>query len=160
MTNITKISDLIEVAIRIERSGMDFYKTVSENTQDAGVKDAFSYLAAEEEKHIGVFRTILDRVADYSPRLNYPGEYELFLQGVANRSVATLQKARDKEILESKNVSQAIDVGLDLETESILFYTGLLENFQDKDRDYIKEVIREEKSHFVKLITARDKIKF
>src|SRR3989338_10996647 len=114
MVKIEKISDLLEVAVRIERSGMDFYKALSNNATDPNARDTFSFLAAEEEKHIGVFRKMLDKVADYSPRLNYPGEYELFLQGIANRSVATLQKAQDKKILESKNISQAIDVALDL----------------------------------------------
>src|SRR3989338_9457020 len=110
MVKIEKISDLLEVAIRIERSGMDFYKTLRNNAKDANARDTFSFLAAEEEKHIGVFRKILENVADYAPRLSYPGEYELFLQGIASRSVSALQKAQDEKTLSCRNISEAIDV--------------------------------------------------
>ncbi|MFZ5800354.1 MAG: ferritin-like domain-containing protein [Candidatus Omnitrophota bacterium] len=160
MAGVEKISDLLEVAIRIERAGVEFYKTLSDNAQSSGAKDTFSFLAAEEEKHIGTFRSILEKVADYAPRLNYPGEYELFLQGIAGRSIGTLQKAKDENILAGRNISAAVDVALDMETESILFYSGMLENFRESERRYINEVIAEEKAHFVKLLTTRDKIKF
>lgn len=160
MAGVEKISDLLEVAIRIERAGVDFYRALSNNAASSAAKDTFSFLAAEEEKHIGIFRKMLERVADYAPRLNYPGEYELFLQGIASRSLSLLQKARDKDILSGQNASAAIDVALDLETESILFYTGMLDNFRETEKGNINEVISEEKAHFVKLITSRDKIKF
>jgi len=160
MAKLEKISDCLEVAIRIERIGLDFYKGLSKTAENTQTKDAFSFLAAEEEKHVGVFRKMLDEAADYASRLNYPGEYELYLEGVASRSVFTQKKMQDKNIASAKNIGEAIEVAMDFETQSILFYTEMLNNFKDIDQKYLNEVIREEKSHFVKLVNIKDNIKF
>jgi len=160
MAEFNKVSDILEVAVRIERIGLDFYKTLSGIATNSQAKDAFSFLAAEEEKHIGVFRKLLEKSADYTVRLQYPGEYELYLEGVASRNVFIQQKMQDKKIIAAVDVSEAIEVGMDFETQSILFYSEFLNSFKGDDQKCLNEVIKEEKGHFAKLVNLKDKIKF
>jgi rubrerythrin len=160
MEKLEKISDCLEVAIRIERNGLDFYKDLSQSVQNSQARDTFSFLAAAEEKHLGVFRKMLEEVADYAPRLNYPGEYELYLEGVASRAVFTPDKMQDKKISSVKDISEAIALAMDFETASILFYNELLNNFEKINKKYVSEIIDEEKGHFAKLVNIKDKIKF
>lgn len=158
MVKIDKLSDVLEVAIRIERNGRDFYNKLKDSTKSSQAKDAFSFLAAEEEKHTGLFRNLLDSVADYQARFNYPGEYELYLQGLASRAMPKFEQL--EEILASKDISQVIDVGIDLEIDSILFYSEFLDKFDEIDKEIIKEIIIEEKRHLAKLQYLKDNIKF
>ena len=160
MAKIEKLSDLLEIAVRIERNGLDFYKALTHSAENPAAKDTFSFLAAEEEKHIGVFRKMLEKVAEYTPRFTYPGEYELYLEGVASRSVFTEGKMQDKKITSCQNISQAVEVAMDFESQSILFYNELLGSFKGTAKKYLDEVIKEEKGHFAKLAEMKDRLKF
>ena len=93
MLKFNNFADVLEVAVRIERQGVDFYNKLSSGMATPQAKDAFAFLAAQEEKHAGVFRQILEKVADYDPRFNYPGEYGLFIEGVASRLLDSMEKA-------------------------------------------------------------------
>lgn len=160
MAKIDKISDLLEIAVRIERNGLDFYKALTSSAENPAAKDTFSFLAAEEEKHLGVFRKMLEEVAEYPPRFTYPGEYELYLEGVASRSIFTQEKMQDKKINSCQDISQAVEVAMDFESQSILFYDELLGNFQGQARKELDKVIKEEKGHFAKLADIKGKLKF
>ena len=66
MSEFKRFADVIEVAVRIERQGIQLYQKLRERISSPAVKDVFSFLAAEEEKHLGLFREMLDKVADYT----------------------------------------------------------------------------------------------
>ncbi|MGP8154418.1 MAG: ferritin family protein [Smithella sp.] len=59
MLEFKKFADVLEVAVRIERQGADLYNKLSGRLKSTQAKDVFSFLAAEEEKHAGVFRKML-----------------------------------------------------------------------------------------------------
>ncbi len=149
MAKLQNITDILEVAVRIERNGVEFYKKLHEITKAADAKEVFSFLAAEEEKHVGVFRQMLDDIDSYSPRLKYPGEYELYLDGIATRGVAVYQEAMDA--LAAGDFTQAVNIGIDLEMESIVFYSELKERLGSEPTKMLDAVIQEEKTHLSKL---------
>ena len=43
-------SELLEIAIGIERNGMAFYQAVADKTGKRDVKDIYTYLAGEEKQ--------------------------------------------------------------------------------------------------------------
>jgi rubrerythrin len=92
MLKFKNFADVLEVAVRIERQGADFYNKLSSKLKMSQAKDAFSFLAAQEEKHAGVFRQMLEKVIDNAPRFNYPGEYGLFIEGVASRLLDKIER--------------------------------------------------------------------
>ena len=120
--------------------------------------DVFSFLAAEEEKNLGVFRKLLYKVSGYNQMFKYTGEYELFLDGVAYRAIDSFKKIRD--LLSTKNIPEAVGVGMDLEISSIIFYSELYKQFKTMDKKYIKAVIDEEKAHLAKLKSIKNNLKF
>jgi rubrerythrin len=156
MSPVKKIEDVIELAIRIERKSVEFYNRVHEMASDPYVKDVFSFLAAEEEKHLGAFRNLLEKAADYSPRYKYPGRIESFLNDLASISLDSMIKA--DQAAAAENADQAINVGKQLERESIEFYRKIRENIDDPESEFIKDVIKEEQSHLNRLETI--KLKF
>ena len=160
MHKFKNIADVLEIAVRIERQGADFYNKLSSKMKISQAKDAFSFLAAEEEKHAGVFRQILEEVADYNPRFNYPGEYGLVIDGVASRLLNKIEK--EIVSLPAANDNDLLDIGIELEKETILFYQQIkseskLKREEDK---VLQKVIDVERSHWQKLVSLKDSLKF
>ena len=125
MPNFKSIADIIEVAIRIERQGIDFYKKLHDKASSPQARDAFFVLAAEEGMHAGIFRKILADAVDYTPRYDYPGEYGMFLNECA---AAVLKKvAGEMASLSTGSIPEALAMGIEFEKESILFYLEFLE---------------------------------
>ena len=142
-------AEIVEIAVRIERNGVKFYQYLSENVKDDDAKDVFSFLASEEEKHVGIFRQMLDEVADYTPRYSYPGEYGLFLDELASSAVESLKNY--EEALKSKDFEEAIKLGIKVELQSIVYYSELYDLLPDKLNEVIKKVVDEEKKHYLEL---------
>ena len=78
-----KMTDVLEIAVRLERFGLQFFNSVSESGLSEDVKELFSFLANEEEKHVGLYSTMLDNMADYHPQYKYQSEYGKYLDGYA-----------------------------------------------------------------------------
>lgn len=56
MSVFKDFSDVLEVAVRVERLGIELYKKLYDTVESPHAKSTFSFLAAEEEKHAGTFR--------------------------------------------------------------------------------------------------------
>jgi rubrerythrin len=159
MLKFNNFADVLEVAVRIERQGVDFYNKLYSGIETPQAKEAFSFLAAQEEKHAGVFRQILEKVADYDPLFNYPGEYGLFIEGVASRLLDKIEKA--KSSLPAGNENEVLDIGIEFETETILFYLEIKSEskLNPKNDRALQKIIDEERSHWQKLTLLKNKLK-
>jgi rubrerythrin len=142
-------AEIIEIAIRIERNGVEFYRYLSENVEDNDAKDVFSFLAAQEEKHVGIFRKMLYEVADYTPKYSYPGEYGLFLDELAGSAIDSLKNYENA--LKTRGFQEAIKLGIEAELQTIVYFTELYELLPDKVNEALKNVIDEEKKHYLEL---------
>jgi rubrerythrin len=160
MAKFVNFADVLEVAVRIERQGTDFYNKLSARLKSSQAKDAFSFLAAEEEKHAGIFRQMLQRVADYAPRFNYPGEYGLFIEEVASRLLDKTEK--EMALLPADNENDVLNIGIELEKETILFYLEIKSEskLNQEESNILQAVIDEERLHWQKLLSLKNKLKF
>jgi len=156
--NFREASDLLEAAIRIERAGIELYQKLYEAASDSNLRDLFNFLSAEEEKHAGVFRKLLEGVADYIPRYKYPGEYEQYLEGIAYRMIGASKKAA--EFIEAKNNVEAIGMAVELEKMSVEFYSEAKKYFSGAGLNCVQGIIDEEKGHQAKLEALKGNLKF
>ncbi|HBC75344.1 MAG: hypothetical protein A2008_02290 [Candidatus Wallbacteria bacterium GWC2_49_35] len=156
--NFCDITDVVEAAVRIERGGVDLYLKLYESSASPKARDVFNFLAAEEEKHAGVFRKLLESVADYSPRYNYPGEYGQYLEGIASRMADAVK--RGAAALDVKNQGDAIKVAMELENMSIEFYADVQKQFEGDNAETVQKIINEEKGHLAKLEAIQGEMKF
>lgn len=156
--NFYDITDVVEAAVRIERGGVDLYLKLYESSASPKARDVFNFLAAEEEKHAGVFRKLLESVADYSPRYNYPGEYGQYLEGIASRMADAVK--RGAAALDVKNQADAIKVAMELENMSIEFYADVKKQFEGANAETVQKIINEEKGHLAKLEAIQGEMKF
>ena len=151
MANIFSGSEIVELGIQIEKNGRDFYDTLVRQSKNKKAKEIFKYLAGEEEKHIAIFRRILDKLEKYEPPESYPGEYFAYMNALASDYVFT-QKNKGEEI--AKNITsdkEAVDTGIGFEKDSILFYQGMRKVVPEYDHGVIDELIAQEQNHLRQL---------
>lgn len=151
-------TEIVELGIQIEINGRDFYNVLVSKSKSPKAKEAFKYLAEAEEKHIAVFKDILDSVHKYEPKQAYPQEYFAYMNALASEHVFT-KKDKGKEIAKNvKDDNQAIGLGIGFEKDSIIFYEGIKKIVSERDRNIIDKLIAEEQSHLRQLFDLKNSL--
>jgi rubrerythrin len=150
-------SELLEIAIGIERNGMAFYQALADKTGNKGVKDIYNHLAGEEKKHLDTFQGMSDSLGQVKPPETYSEEYMLYLKSLVDSAVfSNVTEARQKAD-KVFNKIEAIDTGIQAEKDSILFYTELRDLVRERDRKVVLNILDEEKRHLRQLSELKAK---
>jgi rubrerythrin len=155
MGNIFTGSEIVELGIQIEKNGRDFYNTLSSQLKEEKAVGIFKYLAAQEEKHIEVFRKILESIGGYEPPEAYPGEYFAYMSSLASENVFTQKDKGVQMAKKVKDAREAIEIGIKAEKDSVVFYEGVRKIVPDYDVRIINEVIAQEQTHLKQLSDLR-----
>ena len=151
MGNIFAGSEIVEIGIQIEKNGRDFYHTLVNKSKNQKAQDLFRYLEGEEEKHIAVFQKILDSVHKYEPPESYPGEYFAYMNALASEYVFTQKDKGSQTAKNTKSDTEAIDLGIGFEKDSIVFYEGMKKVIPEYDLKVVDQLIEQEQSHLRQL---------
>lgn len=155
MGNIFSGSEIVEMAVEIEKNGRDFYNSAALVLKDKNVKDIFKHLASQEERHIKVFEKILSGVKKYEPIEAYTDEYFGYIKALSEEYVFT-KKKKGKEIAKTvKDGKRAVKLGLSFERDSILFYYEMKNFVPESERNIIDGLMKEEQVHLRKLSLLR-----
>jgi rubrerythrin len=158
MGNIFAGSEVVELGIQIEKNGKDFYDTLSAQTKSDKAKGLFEYLAKEEEKHIQVFKGILEKTTKYEPAGLDADEYYAYMNSLASEHVFT-QKDKGGEIAKKiKSDKEAVQMGIGFEEDSIVFYMGLKKIVPQYDQTAVGQLIAQEEQHLRQLIDMKSKL--
>lgn len=151
--------ELLELAINIEKNGKDFYFGLVGITDNAQVETVFRQLAKEEEEHIEAFQNISADSCDFSAAEVYTDDYFSYLRAVSDQYIFT-QKDKGKELAESvKSCEEALDVGIRVEKDSILFYSEMKEMMREDKQGVVDGIISAEKKHLEKLVKIKSMTK-
>ena len=151
MSNIFAGSEIVELGVRIEENGRDFYETLLKQSKSDKAKEIFKFLAGEEQKHIETFKKILAAVQDYQPTESYPGEYFAHMKALAAEHVFT-QKDKGREVAKNvKSDKESIELGIKFEKDSIVFYEGMKKVVPAHDHKVVDQVIAQEQNHLKQL---------
>ena len=154
MWKVFRAEEIVDFAVQIERNGEQFYKALAEQTTDAELSSIFADLAAEEEKHIIDFQSLLENLKNVSLNESYPGEYEDYVEGLAKNHVFT--KGVDEALASVKNPIDGINMALRFEQDSILFFYELKELVFGSNADIVDKLIKEEKKHIHRLLGIKN----
>jgi len=151
MENIFHPSEIIRIAVNVERNGQTLFGMLQEKATDQKIKDMWGYLKEQEIHHQKIFADILSDTENYFVDEYNPGEYGAFLQAIASEYIVTQEviEQRTKELFTSD--LEAINFGIFIEKESIMTYSVLRDYVKSEHQDIIDKVIDEEKKHLVNL---------
>lgn len=155
MGNILVGSELVKIGIQIEKNGRDFYNALAVRSKNKKIKEMFDFLAGEEEKHIVAFEKILDGIKGYEPAESYPGEYTAYMNILASEYVFTQKDTGGQLAGKVKDETEAVDLGIGFEKDSIVFYLGMRKALPEYDYKVIDELIAQEEEHLRMLLDVK-----
>jgi rubrerythrin len=144
-------SELLEIAVGIERNGMAFYQALARKTGDRNVKDIYNYLAGEEKKHLDTFQGMSNSLGQAKPPETYTEEYMLYLKSLVDSAVFSNVTEAQQKAAKVFNEIEALDTGIQAEKDSILFYTELQDLVKKPDHKVVLNTLNEEKKHLRQL---------
>jgi rubrerythrin len=143
-------SELINIAIGIERRGSIFYDIMADSTKNAIARDVFHYLADIERQHIQTFQDMLSKADKYQFSETKAGEYAAYLQSLVDTAVFG-------DDLATSDIA-ALELAIGAEKDSILFYYEMRDIMPQRAQPTVNKVIAEEKSHLRQLSELKKKL--
>ncbi len=144
-------SELLEIALGIERNGAAFYEALADKTQNKDAKAIYDYLAGEERKHLNTFQGMLYTVGQYQPPEAYAEEYMLYLKSLVDSSVFSNVTEAQQKAERISSEAEAVDTGIQAEKDSILLYSEMQDFVRQPDHKVVLNIIGEEKAHLRQL---------
>jgi rubrerythrin len=93
MANIFDASEILKIAVRIEKNGEVFYREIVSKFKEKEIKAIFSFLADEDGRHRKIFEDLLSKTKKYEPPESYPGEHIAYLRAFADEHIFNKENA-------------------------------------------------------------------
>lgn len=149
-------SDLIDIAIGIERNGIAFYDIMAISTENAETSDIFRHLAQMERQHIRVFQNML------AESDTYPGaeteEHISYIRALAANAVFTDELVTSEMATQADSDIKALELAIAAEKDSLLFYYQMRDMIPRQANSMVNKIITEEKSHLRQLSALKQRL--
>jgi rubrerythrin len=155
--NIFAPDEVLRLAIEIEKDGEAFYSGMVGKVEGK-LKEVMEFLANEEKRHGEIFETLLEKYKDKEIVESYPGEYEAYMNAIAEELLFTKDLVKEKVEKGFGSLEELFDFALNIERDSIILYKEMKENIL-KGEGVLDEIIEEERRHFVAISSLKRKHK-
>ena len=155
MDTIFGIDKIFEMAINIELDGAQFYRQAVEKTSNDDIKQVLLDLATMEDGHIKIFEQMKEELSKQNKNKNLfaaDNQAALYLKAMADGLGGERIKSPLERLSGNETIKEILEIAIDGEKASMLFYIGLKELVPNKvNKDQIEAIIKEELSHVVAL---------
>lgn len=154
--------EVLEIAEKIERNGMKFYRRAAGLCKDDKISTLFVQLAQWEARHVEVFKEMRQRLTAEHWKLGdiAPGKVDgPDARGLAGLAVFGIQPDPVHELTGTEGKAEVLRAAIEKEKDSIVYYTGLRDFVpKEADRKAVEEIIREEMKHVRILVQSLEQI--
>ncbi|MCL0090620.1 ferritin family protein [Dehalococcoidia bacterium] len=151
-------SELINIAIDIERRGMAFYDVMSQSTENAEARDLFRHLGEMERQHVQIFRDMLGEAGKYQPSESDTEEYAVYLKALVDSAVFTDDLITSGMAANADSDIEALQLAIGAEKDAILFYYLMMDIMPPRTHPVVNKIIAEEKLHLRQLSEAKKRL--
>jgi len=144
-------TELIEIALGIERTGIAFYDVMAASVKNEGARKVFETLAEMERQHLRLFQNMKSEAGKYPVPGVFPQVDDEYLQALVRNAVFTDDFATSGAANRVRTDREAIDLGIQAEKDSILFYCQMKDLMPENTRPIIDKVMGEERRHLTLL---------
>jgi len=144
-------SELINIAIGIEKRGIAFYDTMAKSSSNPKARDIFQRLADMERQHAQIFQGMLDEADKYQVSEAYAEEYGAYFQALVDSAVFTDDMIASEMATQADDDIKAMELAITAEKDSILFYYEMRDIMPRHTLPAVDRIIVEEKSHLKEL---------
>ncbi|MGQ9622846.1 MAG: ferritin family protein [Candidatus Caldatribacteriaceae bacterium] len=140
--------EVLGMAIELEQKGIILYESLTRRARTEDGKEMFHFLAEEEKRHLELFSRLLGETGEFD--FGNDEEVARYLGAIVEGGI--LAKVLEGGIdPEGFDVLEALEVGIQVEKESILFYQGFLPLVPPTQKTWVEKIVGEEKNHFLRL---------
>ena len=148
-------NEIFEMAEQIERNGVKFYRKAAEIFADQDISQTLLELADMEVDHEKTFADMRKQISSKQRELitfDPENEVALYLQAMASGHVFDLKKDMSKQLTGEESVADVLNMAIQAEKDSIVFYTGLMKFIPaTAGREKVEDILGEEQGHIVVL---------
>lgn len=149
-----KATEILKIAVQIEKNGESFYNAVKDKVHDSKAKELLEHLAQEEAQHIIDFENIFKNVSFNETKDSYLGEFEEYMNVLLEDNVF-VKNNLESVVSKISNHIEAIDIALSFEKDSLLFFNELKKVVSNIDTKNLDSLIAQEQEHIRRLAKAK-----
>jgi len=148
--------EIFEMAEEIERNGAKFYRQAAKNASDKQTKQMLLDMADMEDGHLKTFEQMREQLSGREKgwtTFDPDNQSALYLQAMADARGYEGKITPAKELTGKETMKEIIEIALNSENESVVFYLTLKDLVPVKaGRDKVEAIIMEELSHITTLL--------
>lgn len=144
--------EIIEMAVKTEETGYDFYQMAKNNAGSEELKNLFDYLAKAELDHKETYLGLKGAIEE--PAQGVPVDWEDVGKYIKAMTDSSFFLGGDKSInLASKAATDkdAVDFAIEFEKDTLLFFYHIKDVVKQANQPVVQKIIDEEKDHIRKL---------
>lgn len=155
---VFEASDIMEIAVRIEENGANFYRYAVQVAGNEAAKALFEHLAEEEVAHRKLFTEMLAGMEPTAPVEGYDGEYAAYLHDYVDNRLVFTEEGLAGELARIQDEVYALNFAIQRELDSIQYYREIRDLLPADRRESVDRIIQEEKRHVVKLSEMKKRL--
>lgn len=144
--------EIIDIAVRTEETGHEFFKLAQENTKSEKLKELFGYLAEAELRHKETFLGLKGEIEE-APQ-GVPVDWDelgLYIKAMTDSSFFVGRKKSINMATKASSDKEAIDFAMLFEKDTLLYFYHIKDIVKAGGRPVLDKIIQEEKDHIRKL---------
>jgi len=140
------LTDIIEIAVQIEKNGERTYRRAQQETSDPSLADLLGLLADEELEHERWFAEFKNRAVTKPVDKNLEAMGRELFQNILGDKAFSLD---DADLSQVADIQAVMRISAEFEQDTVVFYE-MLEPFveEPQSRNDLRLIIEEEKNHF------------
>ncbi|MCX8015111.1 MAG: ferritin family protein [candidate division WOR-3 bacterium] len=144
--------EVIEMAMKIEERGNEFYLSAGKKVKSKPLKELFVFLANEELKHHKTFKGLYNLINQEAQSLPYNwDEASRYLQAITDSKFFLSESAPMSYLARVKTAESLLKYAIEFEKATLLFYYEIKNLVKDEHRPLVDKIISQEKQHIEKL---------
>ena len=139
------LTDIIEIAVQIEKNRESTYRRAQRKTFDPSLADLLGLLADEELEHQRWFAEFQSRVGTRPVDQNLEAMGRELFQNILGEKAFSLD---DQDLSKAPDIQAVMRISAEFEQDTVVFYEMLEPFVEDsRSRDDLRLIIEEEKGH-------------
>lgn len=158
MSALLSARDLAGVAVEIERDGEAFFKAAAERTRADQARARYHFLAGQERQHRHTFEKLGESLPPEPLPESYSAERDSYIRVLAANRIFSDEASARELARQAGSDREVIDLALDYEQNSLLFYWEMREVTRRTDQAVVDRIMAEEREHIRQLHDLKEDI--
>ncbi len=152
-----QLDDIFDMAIRMEANGAEFYDLAAKSTPHKTTRLILNGLAATEQSHKSALVRMKEKCCNNAAtQSDIDNEISNLLASWLNGEIFEKNKDKNLAVAMSGDMADILQVAIEMENDTVKFYTKLKEYILDDEvENILDKIIKEEQKHSLDLSEAR-----